>query len=209
MWAAGGLSAVALLWIPAFFEGVHSDAFTGAVILEVFTLIPLGLVVNRVRRLSRHLRHVRLVGIAEQEVDASELRRVDEALLRVARLTAQLPGGVPATRGLESFRALEEASHVWRRHVIRRQQIDRLLMATKGRSARAELEASLAQAREDAKRFESQVEDLAAALVALCERADDDSHDRHIARLGDATDQMRFLTAALDEVNAIAPATRS
>lgn len=109
------LAAVAALWVPAFFEGFHSSAFNGAVILEVFTLIPLVLVLIRLRRLNALLERMKALGAEEQEEGAQEFRRVDEVLFRMARLAAELPRGVAEVVGRESFQAAERASGEWRR----------------------------------------------------------------------------------------------
>ena len=68
-----GLAAAAALWAPAFFEDFHSDAFTRGVILETFTVVPLVLVLLRLRRLNSLLNQMNVLGAEEQEETAEEL----------------------------------------------------------------------------------------------------------------------------------------
>lgn len=199
IWAAVILGLVAAMWLPAFWAG--DSAATGAVILEVFTVVPLVLVLNRLRRLNGQVQTMKALGVEEQEAAAIELRRVDDTLLRIARLTAQLPAGVPERTGNETFRTAEHASHTWRQLLLRHQEIERLLATTKSAKARRSLEESLLECRADEERLQTQVEELAAALVSLVDSAKDGELAAQIARVEAAGDRVESLAHGFDIVN--------
>jgi hypothetical protein len=199
IWAAVVLGLVAVMWLPVFWAG--DSAATGGVILEVFTVVPLVLVLNRLRRLNAQVRTMKALGVEEQEAAAIELRRVDETLLRIARLTAQLPPGVPERTGNETFRTAEHASHAWRQLLLRHQEIEQLLATTKSAKARRSLQESLVGCRADEERLQSQVEELAAALVSLVDSAQDVELAAQVARDETAGDRVEALAHGCDTVN--------
>lgn len=201
IWAAVTLGLVAAMWLPAFWAG--DNAATGAVILEVFTVVPLAFVLNRFRRLNGQLRTMQALGVEEQEAAAIELGRVDDTLLRIARLTAQLPAGVPERTGKETFRTAEHASHAWRQLLLRHQEIEQLVATTRSTKARRSLEESLVACRSDAEKLEGQVEELAAALVSLVDSAQDGALAAQVARVEAAGDRVEALAHGFDTVNAL------
>jgi hypothetical protein len=204
IYGAVGLGLVAAMWVPAFFEGFHSDAFTGGVILEVFTLVPLVLVLIRLRRLTGLIRRMKALGGAEQEEDAEELRRVDEALFRMARLARQLRGEVAASAGYESFTTAEHASREWRRLLQRQHDLESMIEMTTSSAARASLERSLEACRDDAADFQSEVEELAAALAQLVDSSDEGSLGDELARVQTAGERVEALAVSFKEINAVA-----
>jgi hypothetical protein len=200
--AAVILGLVAALWLPAFWGG--DSAAAGGVVLEVFTIVPLVLVLSRLRRLNGQVRTMKALGVEEQEAAAIELGRVDDTLLRIARLTAQLPAGVPERTGRETFRTAEHASHAWRQLLLRHHEIEQLLVTTKSPKARRSLEESLFDCRADVETVESQVEDLASALVSLVDSSRDGELAAQVARVEAVGDRVEALAHGFDTVNQLA-----
>lgn len=203
-WGAAFLAGLAALWVPAFFEGVHSDAFTGGVILEVFTLVPLALTLLRIRRLNGLLRRMEGVSAEEQEDHADELRRVDEALYRIARLVRQLRGAVAETAGLEGFSSAERAALEWRRLLRRQHELEEMVEMASNAEAKSSLQRSLDACSDDIAGFQAEVEELAAALAQLVDSSDDGHLADELHRLQTAGDRVEALAASFEEVNALA-----
>jgi hypothetical protein len=201
---AGGLGALAALWLTGLSGGTDGNTLLGLGILEVFTTVPMIVAMLRARRLSKLIDRMKTRDADEQEDDADELRHVDETLFRIARLAAQLQGEVAQTAGYESVAAAERAGEEWRRLVGREHDLERIIETTASVAARASLEQSLRACRKDAAVFQSEVEELAAALAQLVDASDEDPIEADVARLQTAGERMDALAMSFREVNALA-----
>jgi hypothetical protein len=201
---AGGLGALAALWLTGLSGGTDGNTLLGLGFLEVFTVVPMIVALHRHRRLSKLIDRMKTRDADEQEADADELRHVDETLFRIARLAGQLDGDVAEAAGHQSVAAAERAGEEWRRLVGRGQDLEGIIATTTSVAARASLERSLAVCRKDAAAFRSEVEELAAALAQLVDASDDDPLDAELVRLQASRDRMNALAASFREVNALA-----
>ena len=92
--AIGALLVLAGLWLTPFTSDESDreqaaehragrsgdDTVSGVVILELFTLVPLGFAISRRRRLGRLRDHMSSIGAAEQEESIAELATADEVV---------------------------------------------------------------------------------------------------------------------------------
>ena len=201
-WATVVLGFFAALWLLMILTSPTGGILGTAIFLEVVTCVPLGLVGSRRHQLTKLLKRAASLDSAAQAADAEALQLVDESLMHLARLVAQLRPGPIRDSAEDSFASAERACMAWRRLLDREADIDGLVVLAGDHRARESLERSLTECRQQTRELRAQVEDLAAATAALVTASDDDVAEQ-VARVAAAGDRAQALASSLEDLNAL------
>ena len=210
VWVAAGLALLALLWLAAFADPTpesdadgDSDVATGVVILEIFTLAPLGVALWRTRRLTLLLRRVDSVSEEDLEATARAVRDREEAVWRVGRLVDGLEPGPIRDAASDALAAGHAANESRRRLHHRVSQLEHLRAVTKGAAARRRLDQARTACERDLAELDEQVEAMAGSVADLVDAATTPAADAEMARVRDATERVAALAQAMRELGAV------
>jgi hypothetical protein len=208
VWVAAGLALLALLWLAAFADPTpepdgDSDVATGVVILEIFTLAPLGVALWRIRRLTLLLRRVDSVSEEDLEATARAVRDREEAVWRVGRLVDGLEPGPIRDAASDALAAGHAANESRRRLHHRVSQLEHLRAVTKGAAARRRLDQARTACERDLAELDEQVEAMAGSVADLVDAATTPAADAEMARVRDATERVAALAQAMRELGAV------
>jgi hypothetical protein len=176
---------------------------TGWLVLEAITLAPLAFGARRVNKVSMLIARADAYSHEEQVAEADALRYTDESIWRAAELAASLEDGPARSQAREALTAAERAAVVLRPLVRRRTQLEHLLDASRSRSATATLRTTVEACGDDIDRLGSQIADVTASVALLVDAASDAIFERELERLRRATDDVRALVAAFEDIAAV------
>lgn len=199
------LAALAVLlcipWLTV--ETGGEGTLTGWLVLEVIVLVPLAFGARRVNSVSALIARADTYSREDQAAEADALRYTDESIWRAARVTASLKDGPARAEAQAALGAAERAALVLRPLVRRRTQLQHLLDASRSRSATATLRTTVNACEDDINRFESQIADVTAIVALLVDAASDAMFEHELQRLRQATDDVRALVAAFEDIAAV------
>jgi hypothetical protein len=191
---AVSLSVLALAWLAGLGKG---GSVEGVVILEIFTLVPLAVVVARLRSLRRKIREVDSVGREELERESLAMPGADEQLLHIGRLVAMLRRGGARDAGADALAVAEKATDARRRLLRRRDELSRLMKTTSSAEALGTLKVEMRGCQANLGQAESAVDELAATIAKLVDAAETDADRPQLAEVRDATERAAAFAAAL------------
>jgi hypothetical protein len=198
-WASSVLGLFVALWLLMIFTSPTGSILGTAILLEAVTCIPLALVGSRRHQLSKLLSRADALDRSAQGEDAEALQLVDESLMHIARLIAQLRAGPMRDSATDSFASAERACRAWRRLLDRGADIESLVKLTTDHRAQESLKRSLAECRRRTSEIQGEVEELAAAAAALVTASDDDV-DEQLFRVAEAGERMALLASSLEDL---------
>lgn len=188
-WCGGLLGIVAAAAIPA----AVGDPATVYGLFEVLTAVPALILGRRAWMLQRSLRVLR-------EANDPALTDGDDELAHLRELIQSLESKAAKKVGKGALAAAQQAFGERRRVLVRRSHVEALAADAESTIGIEALSADLANCDTDVAEIDDQIRGLIMALVDLVD-SDDDSRTQALAEVQEATDRVRALAQAWDELH--------